>query len=110
MLSKDAFFEDETALAAFIKGMTGGSLPAAQALAAKFSWQNYGSAVDIGTAEGCLVVQVTLRHPHITALGFDRAPVKRSLRATCTNMGSLIACAFAQETSLPIDSHQPMSP
>ena len=76
-LAKEGFFDDEPALAAFVKGMTGGSLPAAQALASRFPWQNYESLLDVGTAEGCLPVQVALRHGHIRGGGFDRAPVQK---------------------------------
>lgn len=76
-LSNGSLFEDELALEVFVKGMTGGSLPAAQALAAKFPWQDYASVVDIGTAEGCLPVQVALKHAHIEGCGFDRTPVKQ---------------------------------
>lgn len=72
-ISKDSFFEDQSALAAFAKGMTGGSLPAARALADTFGWRDYGSVVDIGTAEGCVPIQLALRHSHLTGIGFDRS-------------------------------------
>lgn len=71
-LAKEGFFDDEPALAAFVKGMTGG-----QALASRFPWQKYGSLLDVGTAEGCLPVQVALRYGHIRGGGFDRAPVQK---------------------------------
>jgi hypothetical protein len=76
-LAKEGFFDDEPALAAFVKGMTGGSLPAAKALASRFPWQKYESFLDVGTAEGCLPVRVALRHGHIRGVGFDRAPVHK---------------------------------
>jgi len=66
-----AVYADPEALANFVKGMTGGSLPSAKALAEKFPWHRYRSVVDIGTAQGCLPVQIALAHPHIAAGGFD---------------------------------------
>lgn len=47
------------------------TLPAAKALATKFPWRNYKTLIDVGTAEGCLPVEIALAHPHITGGGFD---------------------------------------
>lgn len=43
----------------------------ARALATKFPWRDYSTLIDIGTAEGCLPVEIALAHPHITGGGFD---------------------------------------
>jgi hypothetical protein len=40
-------------------------------IAAKFSWDKYKTAADCGTAQGDLIVQVALKNPHITGIGFD---------------------------------------
>jgi hypothetical protein len=66
-----ALYADRSALEKLVKGMTGGTLPVAQALAARFDWQKYNSIVDIGTAQGCLPVQLALAHPHLAGGGFD---------------------------------------
>ena len=66
-----ALHGDPTALGTFLKGMTGGSLIAAQALAATFPWRAYRSMIDVGAAEGCVTVQIALVHPHLTGGGFD---------------------------------------
>jgi O-methyltransferase domain/Dimerisation domain len=71
-----ALYADPAALETLSKGMTGGTLPVARALAAKFPWQNYKSVIDIGTAQGALPVQVALAHPHLTGGGFDLPPVQ----------------------------------
>ena len=42
----------------FLNGMTAGSLIAARALAAKFPWRTYTAFIDIGTAEGCVPVEI----------------------------------------------------
>ena len=46
------------------------------AIARKFPWQKYKSFIDIGTAEGCLPVQVALANPHLRGEGFDLPPVR----------------------------------
>ena len=70
-----ALYADQAALETLVKGMTGGTLPVAKALAAKFNWQNYKTIIDVGTAQGCLPVQIAHAHPHITGGGFDLPPV-----------------------------------
>ena len=56
--------------------MTGHSLPSAIAIARKFPWQKYKTFADIGTAEGCLPVQVALSNPHLVGAGFDLPTVR----------------------------------
>jgi hypothetical protein len=71
-----ALYADRTALESFVKGMTSASLSVARALAAKFPWADFKTIIDVGTAQGCLPVQIALAHPHITGGGFDLAPMK----------------------------------
>jgi hypothetical protein len=70
-----ALYADQARLTMFLKGMTGGSLPVAKAIAARFPWDEYRTLIDIGTAEGCLPVQVAAAYPHLTGGGFDLPPV-----------------------------------
>jgi hypothetical protein len=58
-------------LKGFLQAMTGLSMGASKAIANKFSWQNYKTFIDIGTAQGGLPVQVALAHSHLTGGGFD---------------------------------------
>jgi hypothetical protein len=51
--------------------MTGISHGANMAIAKKFPWSEYKSAVDVGTAQGDLITQVALANPHIAGIGFD---------------------------------------
>ena len=71
----DSFYQllyaDQAALHGFAEGMTGGSLLAAQALATRFAWHQHRTLIDIGTAQGCLPVQIAQVHPHLTGGGFD---------------------------------------
>jgi hypothetical protein len=43
----------------------------AQALGDVFPWQNVHTAVDIWTAQGCVLVELARRHPHLSGGGFD---------------------------------------
>jgi O-methyltransferase domain/Dimerisation domain len=64
-------YADPDRLRGFLKAMTGVSHGANIAIAQKFPWANYKSAVDVGTAQGDLITQVALTNPHIAGIGFD---------------------------------------
>ena len=51
--------------------MTAISRKANLAIASKFPWSRYRTAVDVGTAQGDLIVQVAKAHQHVTGGGFD---------------------------------------
>jgi len=71
-----ALYANQAGLNAFVRGMTGGSLLAARAIAAKFPWRDYATVIDIGTAEGCLPVEIARVHAHIRGGGFDLPQVR----------------------------------
>jgi len=66
-----AVYADTAQLGEFLRAMTGVSRGANLAIAQKFPWSNYQTCADIGTAQGDLVSQITLAHPHLRGLGFD---------------------------------------
>lgn len=70
-----ALYEDADRLEQFLHAMTGISMGDAHVLADKFPWDRYKTIIDIGTAEGCVPVQVATRHPHLSGGGFDLPPV-----------------------------------
>ena len=76
------FFEilcsDPAKLASFMQAMTGISIGSSKAIAQKFPWKDYQTLIDIGSAQGGLVVEVGKAHSHITGGGFD-LPVTGSL-------------------------------
>ena len=74
--SYPGLYADSTAQEIFLNGMTAGSLLAAQALAATFPWHRYRTMVDVGTAQGCVPVQIARAHPHLTGGGFDLPQVE----------------------------------
>ncbi|HEV7987160.1 MAG TPA: methyltransferase [Candidatus Binataceae bacterium] len=72
----DAMYRTPERLRFFLRGMTGHSLPSAMAIARKFPWEKYRTFADVGTAEGCLPVQVAMAHPHLVGEGFDLPAVR----------------------------------
>ena len=80
-------YADETNRDIFLAGMTGGAGQVAQMIAARFSWGEYRTVVDVGCAEGCLLVHVANAHPHIEGLGFDLPPVASSFERFITMHG-----------------------
>ncbi len=70
-----ALYQDPVRLRDFTHAMTGISMGSAQVIARQFPWSQYQSFADIGTAEGCLPVQVALAHPHLSGVGFDLPPL-----------------------------------
>lgn len=67
----EALYADPVRLREFLRAMSAVSHAAAQAIAHIFPWKDYASFVDVGTAEGNLVVQVAEAHPHLQGVGFD---------------------------------------
>jgi hypothetical protein len=69
-------YHDPALLSEFMHSMTGLSMGAALAIAEKFPWERYRTVIDIGAAEGCVPVQLALRHPQLTGGGFDLPMVR----------------------------------
>ena len=76
-----ALYSDPKRRDFFVRGMTGASLTVAQAMAERFPWRDYDTVVDIGTAQGCLPVQIALSHSHINGGGFDLPVLKSTFDA-----------------------------
>jgi hypothetical protein len=68
-------YDNPTALEAFAKAMSAATMQAATTIAAKFPWQQYQTVIDIGSAQGCLPVQIAHAHAHLTGGGFDLPPI-----------------------------------
>lgn len=66
-----ALYADPERLEQFLHAMTGLSAGAAIAIADKFPFERYRSVLDLGCAEGGLVVQLAETHPHLRGIGFD---------------------------------------
>jgi hypothetical protein len=74
--SYPGLYADTSTQEIFLNGMTAGSLIAAQTLAATFPWRSYRTVIDIGTAQGCVPVQIARAHRHLTGGGFDLPQVE----------------------------------
>ncbi len=80
-------YADHEAGSAFLKGMTGGSLLVARAIATTFPWHKYETLLDVGAAEGCLPVEIARAHPHVTGSGFDLPQVRPAFEAYAVQHG-----------------------
>ena len=67
----ETLYNDPDRLRLFLGAMTGLSMGAAKGIAAKFPWQDYKTVVDVGGAQGGLLAQVCLAHPHLKGANFD---------------------------------------
>jgi hypothetical protein len=71
-----ALYADPDRLRGFLAAMSGVSLGAAQAIAAKFPWKDYKTFADIGTAQGMVPVTIARAHNHLSGAGYDLPEVK----------------------------------
>jgi O-methyltransferase domain/Dimerisation domain len=67
----EGLYADPGRLKGFLKAMSGISRGANLAIAANFPWKDYKTLVDVGTAQGDTVVQITKAHSHLSGIGFD---------------------------------------
>lgn len=70
----EILYSDPARLKSFMQSMTGISMSTSQAIARQFPWRDYRTFIDVGSAQGGLVVQVGKAHPHLTGSGFDLPP------------------------------------
>jgi hypothetical protein len=71
----ETLYADPARLKGFLAAMTGLSRGANMTIARIFSWKDYHTFVDVGTAQGDLAVQIALANPHLRGIGFDLAEV-----------------------------------
>jgi hypothetical protein len=71
-----AVYADDATREEFLRGMSGGSLLPARALARIFPWHSYRTVIDVGTAQGCVPVEIARVHPHLGGGGFDLPQVE----------------------------------
>ena len=80
-------YADEYSQELFLEGMTAGSLLAARTLARTFPWSRYRTIIDIGTAQGCVPVEIARIHPHLTGGGFDLPQVEAAFMSYVRERG-----------------------
>jgi len=67
----EVIYGDPERLRLFLGAMTGLSMGASKGIAENFPWKDYRTVVDVGGAQGGLLVQVCLAHPHLDGINFD---------------------------------------
>lgn len=90
-----ALYADPDRLGQFLHAMTGLSAGAAHGIAERFPWTRHRSVLDLGCAEGGLLGQLLLAHPHLTGTGFDLPPVRASFERYTESLGLTDRVAFA---------------
>jgi O-methyltransferase domain/Dimerisation domain len=83
----DEIYRSPAILAEFLKAMSGISLAAANAISTKFSWADYKSFADIGTAQGAFPVTLAQAHPHLAGIGFDLSVVRQHFETYVAQRG-----------------------
>ena len=76
----ESIYADPKRLSSFVTAMTAGSLLSAKCIAKQFDWSEHRSLCDIGTAQGCLPVEIARHHNNIRGIGFD-LPVRADVPA-----------------------------
>jgi hypothetical protein len=71
-----ALYAKPDALRTFLGAMSGVSAGVAHAIAAKFSWKDYRTFMDLGAAQGMVPVTLLGAHPHLRGTGFDLPQVQ----------------------------------
>lgn len=71
-----ALYQDPVRVRRYLSAMTAASTMAAKALARRFPWERHQTALDVGTAQGCVPVQLALAHAHLRVGGFDLPPAR----------------------------------
>lgn len=69
-------YADPDALRQFLHAMSGVSAGAAMAMAQAFPFERHQTLLDVGCAEGALLVHVARAHPHLSGIGLDLPPVQ----------------------------------
>jgi hypothetical protein len=82
-----ALYAEQPAFELFLRSMTDGSLMPAKALAKKFNWIHYRTLIDVGTAQGCVPVEIARAHPHLKGGGLDLPQVKSAFECYVSDHG-----------------------
>ncbi len=88
-------YAEPAKLEGFLGGMTGLSHGAALTIARALPWGDYRTVCDVGAAQGDLLAQIALANPHLTATGFDLAPVRPAFESYVARLGLATRVSFA---------------
>ena len=83
----ETLYADPARLKEFLAAMTGISHASNMTIARAFPWKDYGTYVDVGTAQGDLASQIALANPHLRGMGFDLPEVAPVFEEYVENLG-----------------------
>ena len=83
-------------LTAVARATTSVALLSAPALARRFPWAFYRSFIEVGAAQGALLVEISRTHPHLTGASFD-LPCMRPIFGSCVRRHKLTDRPHFQE-------------
>jgi hypothetical protein len=92
----DGLHADPVGLTGVARAMTSVALPSARAMARRFPWAFYRSFIEIGTAQGVVLVEISRAHPHLTGASFD-LPSMRPIFESCVRRHKLTDRLHFQE-------------
>ena len=69
-------YADRASFDTFLQGMSGSSLIPARSLSERFPWHRHETVIDVGTAQGCMPVELARNHAHLRGGGFDLPQVE----------------------------------
>jgi SAM-dependent methyltransferase len=90
-----ALYADHERLGQFLHAMTGLSTGASRAIATRFPWESYRTVLDLGCAEGGLLVELARTHSHLRGTGFDLPAVRGPFERYVASAGLEQRLAFA---------------
>src|SRR6185503_15987282 len=91
----DELYADPARLRQFLQAMTGLSAGASMAIADRFPFERYETVLDVGCAEGGLLVTLARTHPHLRGTGFDLPVARGPFEAYVRSFGLAERLAFA---------------
>jgi 2-polyprenyl-3-methyl-5-hydroxy-6-metoxy-1,4-benzoquinol methylase len=103
-----ALYDEPERLSQFLHAMTGLSMGASIEIAKQFPFQDYRTVLDIGCAEGGLLVQLARQHPHLRGIGFDLPAAREAFENYVRSFGleerlEFFAGDFFQDELPPAD-------
>jgi hypothetical protein len=91
-----ALYADQAKLEGFLTSMSALSHGASLAIARALPWGDYRTVCDVGAAQGDLLAQVALVHPHLTGTGFDLPAVRPVFESYIASLGLSSRVSFAE--------------
>ena len=83
----ETMYSEPARLDQFLRSMTALHFATGQALARTFPWKDYTTCIDVGAAQGGVIVEIARANPHIAGGGFDLPQAKPIFEAYVAAQG-----------------------